>query len=336
MPSLEQFERIRLAHFPTPLEPLRRLSQALAGPEIWVKREDCTGLGMGGNKARKLEYLLAEALAQRADTVITTGGPQSNHARQTAAAAARCGLTCILVLIDAVPGRAEAYHRSGNLLLDHLFGAHIHIEPAGTDAADAMARTAERCAAQGHKPYIIPIGGSNATGVMGHVQAANELIAQCEAQGVAPTHVALASGSGGTHAGLALGLALRGFAGPVVGYCVSRGAHEQRGKVSALLEQASAKLDVASLFQGTDLVLEEGVLGTGYGQPTAAMRETVSMVAALEGLLLDPVYTGKAMAGLIGGIKSGRFGRADRVVFIHTGGAPSLFAYPDIFGGPFE
>jgi D-cysteine desulfhydrase/L-cysteate sulfo-lyase len=329
-----KFERILLAHLPTPLEPLRRLSQALAGPEIWVKREDCTGLGLGGNKARKLEYLLAEALAQGADTVITTGGLQSNHARQTAAAAACCGLKCVLVLVDAVPGRAEAYHRSGNLLVDHLFGACIHIEPAGTDALAAMATAAEHCTAEGHKPYIIPIGGSNATGVLGHVQAANELLAQCEAQGVAPTHVALPSGSGGTHAGMALGLTLRGIAAPVVGYCVSRSAAEQRGKVSGLIEQACAKLDITPPLQVADLVFEEGVLGPGYGQPTAAMREAVSMVAALEGLMLDPVYTGKAMAGLIGAIKTGRFGRADRVVFIHTGGAPSLFAYPDAFGDP--
>jgi L-cysteate sulfo-lyase len=171
MPSLDQIDHIRLALLPTPLEPLPRLSRMLGGPEIWVKRDDCTGLGLGGNKARPLEYLVAEAIAEQADVLITTGGLQSNHARQTAAAAARCGLQCILVLINAVSGRDDAYGTSGNMLLDRLFGARIQIEPAGADAASAMAAAAEQCRAEGRRPYVIPSGGSNATGVIGHVRA---------------------------------------------------------------------------------------------------------------------------------------------------------------------
>jgi len=333
MTSLEQVDYVRLALLPTPLEPLPRLSRMLGGPEIWIKRDDCTGLGLGGNKARPLEYLLAEAIGQQADVLITTGGLQSNHARQTAAAAARYGLECILVLIDAVPGRDDAYRTSGNLLLDRLFGAQVLIQPGDTDAASAMSAVAEQCRARGRRPYVIPSGGSNATGVIGHVRAAQELLTQCGAQKVACTQVAVASGSGGTHAGLALGLGLLGRSVPVVGYCVSRTVAEQRCKVTALLEQTSARLNVALPLQAEDLVLEEGVIGTGYGQPTAAMREAVGMVAALEGVMLDPVYTGKAMAGLIAAIRSGRVGKTDTVVFMHTGGSSSLFAYPDTFVG---
>jgi 1-aminocyclopropane-1-carboxylate deaminase/D-cysteine desulfhydrase-like pyridoxal-dependent ACC family enzyme len=244
LPSLDQFGRIHLALQPTPLEPLERLSRALGGPEIWIKREDCTGLGLGGNKARKLEYLLAQAIAEGADTLITTGGPQSNHARQTAAAAARCGLRCILILIDAVPGRREAYYRSGNLLLGRLFGAQVHIEPRGIDAATAMLAVAQQCRAKGHKPYVIPSGGSNATGILGHVRMTKELLAQSKTQGLSFTHVVVASGSGGTHAGLALGLASNGTPTSVVGYCVSRSADEQRSKVAALVEQTCAKLEI--------------------------------------------------------------------------------------------
>ena len=331
MLSLEQIDHVRLAHLPTPLEPLPRLSQMLGGPEIWIKRDDCTGLGLGGNKARPLEYLVAEAIAQQADILITTGGLQSNHARQTAAAAARCGLECILILIDAVPGRDDAYGTGGNLLLDRLFGAQIQIEARGTDAAIAMAAVAERCRAEGRRPYVIPTGGSNATGVIGHVRAAHELLAQCDAQKVACTRIVVASGSGGTHAGLALGLALRGCSAPVVGYCVSRTAAEQRGKVADLVEQTCKRLDVASPLRAPDLMFEEGVLGEGYGQPTTAMFEAVGLVAALESVVLDPVYTGKAMAGLITAIQTGRVATTDTVVFMHTGGSSSLFAYPDVF-----
>ncbi|MGK9236654.1 D-cysteine desulfhydrase [Inquilinus limosus] len=331
MPSLDQLPRIRLQHAPTPLEPLPRLTEALGGPQLWVKRDDCTGLALGGNKARKLEFLLGEALAQGADTIVTAGGPQSNHARQTAAAAARLGLHCILVLTDAVPGRDPAYHGNGNLLLDGLFGARIELLPGTADADAEMARVAERCRAEGRRPYVVPIGGSNALGLMGYVDAARELIGQARQQGVAFTHVALASGSGGTQAGLALGLALGGSAAPAVGYCISRTSGEQRPKVAGLLQAGADLLGIPAPLSPEDLVLEDGVVGDGYGLPTPGMIEAVRLVAAQEGLLLDPVYTGKAMAGLIAGIRSGRYRPDDVVVFLHTGGAPGLFGYPDSF-----
>ncbi|MDR6290602.1 D-cysteine desulfhydrase family pyridoxal phosphate-dependent enzyme [Inquilinus ginsengisoli] len=331
MPSLDQLPRIALQHAPTPLEPMPRLTAALGGPQLWIKRDDCTGLALGGNKVRKLEFLLGEALARGADTIITAGGPQSNHARQTAAAAAKLGLDCVLILTDAVAGRDPTYHTNGNLLLDELFGARIELHPGTADPDAELARAAEQCRAEGGTPYIIPIGGSNALGMMGYVDAARELLAQAKAQGVGITHVALASGSGGTHAGLALGLALGGSTAPAIGYCISRTSQEQRPRVAALLQAGSALLGVASPLSGDDVVLEDGVVGEGYGLPTDGMVEALRLAAAQEALLLDPVYTGKAMAGLIAGIRAGRFRPDDVVVFLHTGGAPSLFAYPDAF-----
>jgi D-cysteine desulfhydrase family pyridoxal phosphate-dependent enzyme len=331
MPSLDQLPRIALQHAPTPLEPMPRLTAALGGPQLWIKRDDCTGLALGGNKVRKLEFLLGEALAQGADTIITAGGPQSNHARQTAAAAAKLGLDCVLILTDAVAGRDPTYHTNGNLLLDELFDARIELHPGTADPDAELARAAEQCRAEGGTPYIIPIGGSNALGMMGYVDAARELLAQAKAQSVGITHVALASGSGGTHAGLALGLALGGSTAPAIGYCISRTSQEQRPRVAALLQSGSALLGVASPLSGDDVVLEDGVVGEGYGQPTDGMVEALRLAAAQEALLLDPVYTGKAMAGLIAGIRAGRFRPDDAVVFLHTGGAPSLFAYPDAF-----
>jgi L-cysteate sulfo-lyase len=331
MPSLDQLPRIALQHAPTPLEPMPRLTAALGGPQLWIKRDDCTGLALGGNKVRKLEFLLGEALAQGADTIITAGGPQSNHARQTAAAAAKLGLDCVLILTDAVAGRDPTYHANGNLLLDELFGARIELHPGTADPDAELARAAEQCRAEGGTPYIIPIGGSNALGMMGYVDAARELLDQAKAQGVGITHVALASGSGGTHAGLALGLALGGSKAPAIGYCISRTSQEQRPRVAGLLQAGSALLGVASPLSADDVVLEDGVIGEGYGQPTDGMVEALRLAAAQEALLLDPVYSGKAMAGLIAGIRTGRFRPDDAVVFLHTGGAPSLFAYPDAF-----
>ena len=331
MPSLDQLPRTRLQHAPTPLEHLPRLTAALGGPQLWVKRDDCTGLALGGNKVRKLEFLLGEALAQGADTIITAGGPQSNHARQTAAAAARLGLDCLLILTDAVAGRDPTYHTNGNLLLDELFGARIELHPGTADPDAEMARAADECRADGGTPYVIPIGGSNALGLMGYVDAARELLDQAKAQGVGITHVALASGSGGTHAGLALGLALGGSTAPAVGYCISRTAAEQRPRVAGLLQAGADLLGVASPLSAADLVLEDGVIGEGYGQPTEGMAEAVRLAATQEALLLDPVYSGKAMAGVIADIRAGRFRPDDAVVFLHTGGAPSLFAYPDAF-----
>jgi 1-aminocyclopropane-1-carboxylate deaminase/D-cysteine desulfhydrase-like pyridoxal-dependent ACC family enzyme len=258
---------------------------------------------------------LGEALAQGADTVITAGGFQSNHARQTAAAAARLGLRCLLMLSDLVPGRAPEYRRNGNLILDDLFGARIELRPGTADMDAEMARAAERYVADGRKPYIIPIGGSNALGLIGYVRAARELLEQARVQRVEFTHVVLASASGGTQAGVALGLALEGSNAPVIGYCVSRASADLRPRIAALVGRGAELLGIDAPLKSEDLVLADGVVGEGYGLPTPAMADAVRLAAAKEGLVLDPVYTGKAMAGLIAGVRAGHYRSGDVVIF---------------------
>jgi len=324
----EAQHKVPLAHLPTPLEPLPALSRALGGPEIWVKRDDCTGLAGGGNKARKLEYLMADALARKADRIITAGGIQSNHARQTAAAAARLGLRCTLVLTDSVPDRSAAYHGSANLLLDRLFGADLRFYDGSADADAAMAEIAQSCAAAGERPYVIPIGGSNAIGARAYVDAAAELLDQATALGQSFSHAVLATGSGGTHAGLALGLATCGAEIPVLGISVSRARDAALERVRGLVESTAALLGIG---HEPEILVDDRFVGPGYGLPTDAMKEAVDLVARTEGLLLDPVYTGKAMAGLIALVREGRFAQGDQVLFWHTGGSIALFAYDEIF-----
>jgi len=321
-------QKIPLATLPTPLEPLPALTRALGGPEIWVKRDDCTGLAGGGNKARKLEYLLAEALSLGADTIVTAGGIQSNHARQTAAAAARLGLRCILVLTDSVPGRSPAYHRNGNLLLDRLFGAEIRFFDGDTDPDRVMAEIAASCEAEGGRPYVIPVGGSNAVGAKAYVAAADEAYEQATALGLSFSHVVLTTGSGGTHAGLALGYAARDPDLRVLGISVSRAYEAAVQRVQDLVEKTAASLGTDRL---PEILIDDRFVGPGYGQPTPAMVEAVGLAARSEGLLLDPVYTGKAMAGLIALVREGRFTAADRILFWHTGGSIGLFAYEEVF-----
>lgn len=322
--------KVPLAHLPTPLEPLPALSRALGGPEIWVKRDDCTGLAGGGNKARKLEYLMAEAVARKADRIVTAGGIQSNHARQTAAAAARLGLRCTLVLTDSVPGRGAAYHGSANLLLDRLFGADIRFYEGSADPDAAMAEVAASHAALGERPYVIPVGGSNAVGARAYVDAAAEAVDQATRLGQSFSHVVLATGSGGTHAGLALGLAVCDAAVPVVGISVSRARDAATERVRMLVKSTAALIGVE---HDPEILVDDRFVGPGYGQPTETMREAVDLAARTEGLLLDPVYTGKAMAGLISLVREGRFTQGDRVLFWHTGGSIALFAYDEVFAG---
>ncbi|MBZ6077174.1 D-cysteine desulfhydrase [Microvirga puerhi] len=320
--------KLSLASLPTPLEPLPALTRALGGPEIWVKRDDCTGLAGGGNKARKLEYLMADALETGADTIITAGGIQSNHARQSAAAAARLGLRCILVLTDSVPGRSSTYHGSANLLLDRLFGADIRFFDGNADPDTVMADIAAGCTAEGRRPYVIPVGGSNAIGARAYIDAAAEAHEQAAALGVSFSHVVLATGSGGTHAGLALGFAAREPDLRIVGISVSRAREAALQRVQDLVEKS------AELWGGgrlPEILIDDRFVGPGYGQPTDAMAEAVRLTARAEGLLLDPVYTGKAMAGLIALVREGRFGPKDRILFWHTGGSIGLFAYDDVF-----
>lgn len=328
--------RIALATLPTPLEELARLSQELRrhgpAPAIWMKRDDCTGFAGGGNKARKLEFLVAEALQQGADVLVTMGALQSNHARQTAAAAARHGLGCVLLLADAVADRSEAYHMNGNQLLDRIFGAQIRLLAAGEDGVAVAAETMAGLVAQGRTPYFIPVGGSNALGSLAYREALLELAAQARGQGLNLDHVVVATGSGGTHAGILAGVEDAGLSCRVHGISVSRSSEEARAIVSGLVEDIFA-LEGRQRGAVAGLEVDDSQVGPGYGQPTAAMVEAVELVARTEGILLDPVYTGKAMAGLLALVRSGAIAPTETVVFWHTGGAPGLFAYPEVFGG---
>lgn len=294
-----------------------------------MKRDDFTGFASGGNKARKLEFLIANAREMSADTLITAGGLQSNHARQTAAAGAREGFRVILALADLVPDMSSAYRQNGNLLLDRIFGAEVRSLTRDANMNEAMQIIAEEVRASGGRPYVIPIGGSSGHGVLGHVEAGLELRAQADALGVKFRRVVVASGSGGTQAGLLLASIETGI--PVTGFCVGASAVQQRAKIEDILRATTDLLgvDLDGLLGGIEV--DDGFVGDGYGRPTAAMFEAVSMAATSEGIILDPVYTGKAMAGLIGGVRSGKYSKSERIVFLHTGGSPGLYAYEAAF-----
>jgi L-cysteate sulfo-lyase len=335
--NLARFPRIRLGHLPTPLEPMERLSKHLGGPKLWIKRDDCTGLSTGGNKTRKLEYLMADALAGGADTVITQGATQSNHARQTAAAAAKLGLACHILLEDRTGYTDPAYTRSANVLMDRLHGATISRRPGGADMQAEMEALAEELRKSGKRPYVIPGGGSNPVGALGYVGAALELVAQASEIGLRIDHVVHATGSAGTQAGLVAGLVGLNSGIPVLGIGVRAPREKQEANVLALAQRTA---DHLGLPQGT--IRAEHVrancdyVGQGYGIPTQGMVEAVKLLAEQEGILLDPVYSGKGMAGLIDLIGKGSFGPEENVVFIHTGGAVGLFGYPDAFDLPPE
>jgi D-cysteine desulfhydrase family pyridoxal phosphate-dependent enzyme len=326
---LESFARCPIAHGPTPLEPLPRLSAALGGPPIWIKRDDCTGLATGGNKARKLEFLMGAARQQDAAAVISFGALQSNHARQTAAACAALGIECHLVLVDLVAYREPAYERSGNLLLDDLLGAEVHRVQYETAAAGVLAELLARLEQQGKGAYVVPTGGSSAVGALGYVRCAAELTAQIAEAGIDPSALVHATSSAGTQAGLLVGLRAAGQPLNVIGIntYAQDSAHQQEA-LRTLCDETAALLGEPPLPED-DLRIEHGFLGPGYGQPTEAMLEAVRLVAREEGILLDPVYSGKAMSGLIGLIRAGRLPDDRPVIFLHTGGSAGLFAYVD-------
>ena len=331
MDALDRFPRVSLAHLPTPLERLERLSEHLGGPEILIKRDDYTGLALGGNKTRKLEFLMAAALEQDADTVITTGGLQSNHVRQTAAAAAKLGLEAELVLTRNVPWEGGDYADGGNVLLDRLLGARLHILPGETDRDAAMEELAGRLEAEGRRPCVIPLGGSTEVGALGYVACARELAAQAETLCGGFDALVLASSSGGTQAGLVAGLAALGHPARVIGIDVDADPGGVRHIVAGIARATLARLAPRSSLAEGAVIVEGGYAGAAYGLPTQAMIEAVALLARLEGILLDPVYSGKAMAGLIGLIGAGRFRPGERVVFLHSGGTPALFAYRSLF-----
>ncbi|MBD3766208.1 MAG: D-cysteine desulfhydrase [Rhodobacterales bacterium] len=329
---LARFPRVFAAHLPTPLERLDRLSAELGGPEIWIKRDDCTGLSTGGNKTRKLEFLMAEALAQGADMVITQGATQSNHARQTAAFAARLGLACHLLLEDRTGSNDPNYKANGNVLLDHLHGATTEKRPGGADMQAEMEAVADRLRAQGRRVYVIPGGGSNPTGALGYVNCALELLGQANDRGLAIDHIVTATGSAGTQAGLITGLCAMNAGIPLLGIGVRAPKERQEASVLALAQRTADRLGCPGVVTAADVVADCSYVGAGYGIPRADTLDAIRMFAQLEGLLLDPVYSGKAAAGLIDLCRRGVFRKGQRVVFLHTGGSAALFGYDSALG----
>ncbi len=332
---LSRFPRLHFAHLPTPLEPLKRISKALDGPDIWIKRDDCTGLSTGGNKTRKLEFLMAEAIKQKADTIITQGATQSNHARQTCAIAARSGFECHILLEDRTGYQDEAYTLNANVLLDLLHGATITSRPAETDMNKAMDELAQALRDDGKKPYIIPGGGSNEVGALGYVNAAIELTTQANDRSLHIDHLVHATGSSGTQAGLVLGMEGINSGIPVYGVGVRAAREKQEAMVYDLAQRTADYMGLnPDIVAREKVVANSDYVGDGYGLPTDAMVEAVKMMAQYEGILLDPVYSGKGFSGLIDLIRKGHFKKGENIVFLHTGGSTSLFGYPTVFDLP--
>jgi L-cysteate sulfo-lyase len=324
---LSRFPRVSLAHLPTPLEYLPRLSEHLGGPHIYVKRDDCTGLGMGGNKTRKLEFLVADAIQKNADVIITQGAVQSNHARQTAAAACKVGMECELIFEKRVEDADDAYKNSGNVLLDRIFGANIREVAKGSDMNAAMEALADELRAEGKTPYIVPGGGSNPIGALGYIDCALEFMYQANRDGLVIDHVVHATGSAGTQAGLVVGLKATSSNIPLLGIGVNAPKDVQEEKVWQLAVETAEYVGAPGCVHREDIVANCDYVGDGYGVPTKAMNDAVVLLARLEGLLFDPVYSGKGLAGMIDLIKKGYFGDAENIVFVHTGGSAGLFGY---------
>ncbi len=312
--------RLKFAHLPTPIEELPRLSESLGGPHLFVKRDDQTGLAFGGNKTRKLEFLVAQALDQGARTLLSGGAMQSNHCRQTAAAAARFGLECTLVLTGDLPEKPSA-----NLLLDELFGAKIIAVPDRKDRDRILQETFDNAVTEGKKPYLVPYGGSSPTGALGYAFAVEELIKQIKDFGNLDW-IIFGTSSGGTHAGLVLGQRVFGYNGKVLGISIDESEEWLKTHVSKLASDASEKMGERIEFTPTDVSANADYCAAGYGVLTDAEREAIQLFAKYEGLLLDPVYTGRAAAGMIDLIRKGFFRTDETILFWHTGGQPALFA----------
>ena len=332
----DNYPRVELSHTPTPLECLKNLSDHLGGPRIWAKRDDCTGLAMGGNKARQLEFYIGDALDNGADTLLTTGATQSNHVRMTVAAARKLGLEVEVQLEKRVEGRQQAYYDSGNPFLIKLMGAKIHFYPEGEDEAGAdkaMEDRAEELRLEGRKPYVIPLSGNHTPyGSLGYVKAAEEMVQQFQQQSLEISGIALASGSATTHSGLLAGMKALGSDIPVFGLCIRRDQDAQRERVLAKSQKVAEMIGHAGVVFDSDVLLDDGMLAPGYGQLNDGCLEAMKLAAFHEGLLLDPTYTGKSMAGLIDMIRKGRFTKDQNVVYLHTGGTPALFGYPELVG----
>lgn len=332
--ALAKFPKVRLGHLPTPLEPMDRLSELLAGPRLWVKRDDCTGLSSGGNKTRKLEYLMADAQQQGADTIITQGATQSNHARQTTAAAAKLGMGCHILLEDRTGSNDPNYILNGNVLLDRLHGASVSKRGSGEDMNAEMETLAETLRQDGKIPYIIPGGGSNHIGALGYVNCARELAEQAVSTGLKIDALVHATGSSGTQAGLVAGLSAIQSDIHLLGIGVRAPKAKQEQMVYDLAVRTANYLDAGITINRDDVRAICDYVGPGYGLPTDGMIAAVKLLAQTEGLLFDPVYSGKGLDGLIDQVRKGYFDGMDNVVFLHTGGSAALFGYSDTFDLP--
>jgi D-cysteine desulfhydrase family pyridoxal phosphate-dependent enzyme len=325
--------RFPLALFPTPLVEAPRLSKALGGPRIFIKRDDLTGFGFGGNKVRGLEYYLADALEQEAEVIVTGAGPQSNHVRATAAAARVAGLEVVAVMHGSRPGVTQ-----GNLLLDELLGVELRFtnDPDRARVDMLIETTAEELRRAGRRPYVIPRGGASALGALGYVEFVRELNSQLQAAGVQPQWLVLATGACGTQAGLLAGIKIYGAPYRLLGITVSRPVAECLERITCLAQETARLAGCEIDVQAAEVIVRDGFIGPGYGIPTPEGVAAIRLTARTEGIFLDPTYTGKAMAGLIGEIRSGRIGKDETVVFLHTGGEPGLFAHPEISGLPHQ
>ncbi|MDR0578111.1 MAG: D-cysteine desulfhydrase [Candidatus Accumulibacter sp.] len=328
--NLTRFPRVGLTLSATPLEYLSNLTQHLGGPNLYIKRDDHTGLALGGNKTRKLEFLIGDALVKGATHIVTQGATQSNHVRQTIAAANKFGLKSTVLLEERVGDGHDDYYANGNVLLDQILGATIETRPGGVDMNKELEAVGERLRAAGEVPYLIPGGGSNPIGALGYVVSALELIVQANEQRLAIDHVVHATGSTGTQAGFLVGI--EGSSGhiPVIGVSVRAPREKQEENVRRLARQTWELLGLRGEFPDAAVVVNSDYVGGGYGVPTEGMIEAVRLLARFEGILLDPVYTGKAFAGLVDLIRKGHFRKGENVVFLHTGGSAGLFAYRSI------
>ncbi len=320
--GLNNIPRVPLAFLPTPVMEAPRLAAAIGGPALWIKRDDLTGFGFGGNKIRGLEYLLADALAQGADTLVTGAAPQSNYVRATAAVAAHAGLKMVAVYSGTPPPQVQ-----GNYRLTRLLGAEIRFtgdqDRASVDGA--IEETALELRSTGKRPYTIPRGGASVLGTLGYVQAAYELAEQCTQRGITPDAIVLATGSCGTQAGLLAGVQLLRLPWRVEGFTVSRPVEEVQSRVLALAQAAIERLGARHTIAPQDVIVHGGFIGPGYGVPTPEGAEAIRLVARCEGIFLDPTYTGKAMAGFLAYCRAGHFRREETILFLHTGGEPALF-----------
>ena len=314
--------RVPLACLPTPLVEASRLAKITGGPRLWIKRDDMTGFGFGGNKIRGLEFLLADALAQGADTLVTGAAPQSNHVRATATVAAHAGLSMVAVYSGSPPAKIE-----GNYRLTHLTGAEIRFthDPERASVDGAIEVVAEELRAAGRKPYTIPRGGASVLGTLGYVLAVRELAEQCVAQGIVPDVIVLATGSCATHAGLVAGVQALSLPWRIEGFTVSRPVEEVRKRVLALAQAALDKLGLQGAITDQAVIVHGGFIGEGYGIPTAEGADAIRIAARSEGIFLDPTYTGKALAGYMAYCRTGHFHPGETVIFLHTGGEPALF-----------